>query len=130
MPDDNDQITENLSKRYRNEINEIRILQDDGTSIVIGREITRVRQENGETIIQVNNEMTMDDLGNPIRSMEDFGGTCRCGNRAHKDFFFHCGRCGLPQCVRCVYWRDGVSYCSWCNMILGWRRLLGIFRRR
>ncbi|OVE80181.1 hypothetical protein BVY01_00715 [bacterium I07] len=127
MPEVQDEITDNLSQRHRDEKKKVRIRGRDGTLKPIVSERKSIGKENGQVVIDTSIEYSIDDLGNLLKTAEDFGGICRCGNQVHREFFFHCSKCGIPQCTRCARWYQEKPYCAWCSMTMGFVRL---FSRR
>ena len=53
--------------------------------------------------------LVKDDLGNIIRSAEEFGGQCTRGEFVHKDYIHRCHECGKPFCSKHVRFLDRIN---------------------
>ena len=129
MPDVTEEIGNNLSPDISERKTEKHVQNIDGSIIAVFRETEKISREGDGITVDTISQTLIDDLGNPLQTSEDLGGVCKCGNRVHKDYFFHCQRCSQPLCMRCASIRNDQPYCNWCRMILGIGSMItGIFR--
>ena len=62
---------------------------------IIGGEINVQKEDgNGNFYTETYHVTVLDDLGNPLRGVDDLGGQCRKGEIVKKGFLFTCMKCG------------------------------------